>query len=263
MKKVFIVLLVVVLCLSSFGCGTRIVVGTATLNGVTAALSNTNIQRNKNGRTVITSDVKITNDSEDNIMVVKFTLSCLDKDGNELCALPFTYNGQDKAIAPGAMVEYQVGTQKSIDGDIKAVSIRLMETKTDAEVPPIHLPITGEFLYEALNNENLKNIVNEPPTKIVVGIDQGGYLREAVLSDSEVLAQAVELFTAIRIGEETDTCVTDNYNYIIFTWTDGSETRISLNLKNLEVSVYKRWHYYELENMDSFWNMASSMAQDA
>ena len=55
-------------------------------------------------------------------------------------------------------------------------------------------------------------------TPVSLHVDQGGYGRTATFGEGELLDEALELFCAIKIGEETDSWVTDNYNWIRFTW---------------------------------------------
>ena len=50
--------------------------------------------------------------------------------------------------------------------------------------------------------------------------------------------------------------VTDNYNWIRLVWEDGSESYISLNLRNLEHSIHSIPHIYRLENLEAFWSYA-------
>ncbi|MBO7709169.1 MAG: leucine-rich repeat domain-containing protein [Lachnospiraceae bacterium] len=120
-----------------------------------------------------------------------------------------------------------------------------------------HIPQKGEYLYQALGDENLEKIKEEPPAELSFHVDQGGYGRTATFTEGEALDRAVELLCGIRIGEESGEWVTDNYNGIYLTWKDGSYTGISLNLRNLEHSVHSTLHTYELENLDEFWSYAA------
>ena len=69
-------------------------------------------------------------------------------------------------------------------------------------------------------------------------------------------------FCAIKITDEVDEWVTDNYNWISFTWEDGSHTSISLNLCNLEYTIHSTPHTYELENLDAFWTYCAGYLEE-
>ena len=122
--------------------------------------------------------------------------------------------------------------------------------------------VTGDFLYQALGNEKLANIMNEPPVRLLFHVDQGGYGRTAVFSEGEALDQAVALLCNIRIGEETQEWVTDNYNWISAVWADGSEAFISLNLDSLEYYTDSETYLYKLENLGDFWSYCESYLED-
>ncbi len=66
----------------------------------------------------------------------------------------------------------------------------------------------------------------------------------------------------MKIGAESGEWVTDNYNWISFTWEDGSHTGISLNLNNLEYSVHSTPHTYTLENLDAFWSYCAGYLEE-
>ena len=130
------------------------------------------------------------------------------------------------------------------------------------EKPPVHIPQAGEYLYQALNDEKLANIKEEPPVELSFHVDLGGYGRTAVFKEKSALDQAVSLLCGIKIGEESGEWVTDNYNWIRLTWEDGTGTFISLNLNNLEYfteSVPRTWR---LEDLDKFWSYASGYLEE-
>ena len=55
--------------------------------------------------------------------------------------------------------------------------------------------------------------------------------------------------------------VTDNYNGMIFTFEDGTEIYLGLNLKNLEYQVYNGTRVYELEQFDEFWGWMNDLTE--
>ena len=205
--------------------------------------------------------VEIENTSDVPLMQVVYTVSLLDENGEVLRSYGETYTATDGAIEPGEKrVDVQQGCRWKDDGSPISLAIGIGTVSTIEEMPPVHLPERGEPLYAALGDEHLANIANEPPVSITVGIDQGGYLREAVYDTPDGVARMVGLFCKARIGAPTEEWVTDNYNYIWFEWADGTGSGISINLANLEFSAYGTYYMYELEDLGEFWSQAESDA---
>lgn len=128
------------------------------------------------------------------------------------------------------------------------------------ETPSVSLPQKGDYLYQAVNKEYLQNIREEQPVEIILRIDHMGAGEVADITDPDTIQQMVDLFCEIRIGDETQEWVTDNYNGVQFIFADGTKEGISLNLKNLELSVSKEYRMYELVDLDPFWNAMSKFA---
>ena len=196
-------------------------------------------------------------------MQVIYTFALIDENGEEFRSFGIVYDGEDKALQPHAKAgffhdEIKWGKQ-SIPA---AVEIGISNVKTETELPPAHVPEKGEYPYQALGDDKLANIKVEPPAELSFHVDQGGYGRTARFKEGEALDKAVELLCAIRIGEESDEWVTDNYNGIGLEWGDGSYTGISLNLSNLEYWVHTTPHTYELEHLDEFWDYCADYLKD-
>ena len=66
----------------------------------------------------------------------------------------------------------------------------------------------------------------------------------------------------IKDPHKVDEWVTDNYNWISLVWEDGSESYISLNLRNLEYPVHSNIHVYALENLGKFWSYAENYLKE-
>lgn len=257
------VLLIMIFILTACGGNLKVTQKSSELNDVTATLSSIKTSEVPNGSTVFEPEVTITNNSNENIMEVTYELKFFDKDGNEVTEILQTYNGQDKAIAPGETVSAEArGFQDTLDAPARTVTIEVTKVKNDTEVPPVKLPQKGEYLYEAVNNKKINNIKGEAPVRFIVGIDQGGYLREAVFEKEDDIQTAVDAFTTIKIGDETEESVTDNYNYIVMEWADGTSDGLSLNLHNLEISIYNKYHIYELEDLAALWSLAEANAEE-
>ena len=253
MKKKGLIILIMLTILS--GCSTlKAVKKESELNGVTVEIQDVSMKENskKPGHYVLTFNANIINNSTFPLMKVSYTVSILDKDGNVLRDISFFYQGVDKAVQVGESIKKQSGTQFDLDEKPYGYSVRVDETMDNVEMPEIHLPQPGENLYQALNSDNLSNIKENKPVKIALYIDHGGPRDIYEVSDAEKIDEIVDLFTKITIGKQTNEYVTDNYNSIGFTFADGQEVYISLNLYNLETRVYNQEHLYELNNLQAF-----------
>ena len=236
----------------------------STLDGVTVTLESASALRNpETGGFTYTFSGTLENNSDEGVMQVIYTFALIDENGEEFRSFGIVYDGEDKALQPNAKAgffhdEIKWGKQ-SIPA---AVEIGISNVKTETELPPAHVPETGEYLYQALGDDKLANIKVEPPAELSFHVDQGGYGRTARFKEGEALDKAVELLCAIRIGEESGEWVTDNYNGIGLEWGDGSYTGISLNLSNLEYWVHTTPHTYELEHLDEFWDYCADYLKD-
>ena len=233
----------------------------STLDGVSVELESVSMEyREKTGSTIFQVETKVTNGSDVDIMQVEYELSCLDAQGTVLDTFTCTYNGGDKALAPGESVIDEKGFQKKLDGEAATMGLELLSVTTAEEMPPVRLPQTGEYLYETLMlGAGMPDITKVKPDAIRFGIDQGGYLREALFDKGEPLDEAITAFSQIKVGDEVDEFVTDNYNYIELEF-GGTFYHVNLNLYNLEASAYDNWHIYQLENLEPLWNLAEANA---
>ena len=220
--------------------------------------------------------------SEDAFSYAKFPSSVVIPAGStvEKCAFSYCGGMQNVEIGSGAVIKsrafgYCDDLQQAICAEDVLIeedafeycpNLEISFSGTDAQTeggePSADTPVTGGYLYQALGNEKLANIMNEPPVELLFHVDQGGDGRTAVFSEGEALDQAVALLCNIRIGEETDEWVTDNYNWISAEWADGSETFISLNLNNLEYYKNSETYLYKLENLADFWSYCESYLEE-
>lgn len=120
----------------------------------------------------------------------------------------------------------------------------------------------GSLLYKSLNSEYMENIMTDKPVKIFMLIDHGGDQSVAYLTKEEDIDEFLSVFSKVKIGKETNEVVTDNYNGISFTFSDGEEVSISLNLKSLEIYSNGKYSYYELDKFDKLWKLINSLVED-
>ena len=232
-------------------------------DGVTVTLDTASAKRSENGGFQYSFSGTIENNSDEGIMQVVYTFTLIDENGEEFRTFSEIYDGEDTAIPPYTTIDFshddiRWGPQSVPVGVVFGIGT----VKTETELPPAHIPETGDFLYQTLDDENLENIKEEPPTELSFHVDQGGYGRTAVFEKGEELDKAVELLCNIKIAGEADEWVTDNYNWIGLNWEDGTSTCISLNLYNLEYFIHSAPHTYLLENLDEFWTYASGYLEE-
>ena len=261
---VLIVVLMIVITGCGFKHGLRLNNGTASRDGVTVTLKKATARRMSHpDRYDYTLGGTIENNSDEGIMKVIYTFAFYDKSGEEFRSFGIVYDGEDKAIPPHSKVDfYHDDIKWGVQSVPVSVSVGISSVLTETQLPPATLPQSGEYLFKALGDEKLAAITENPPAELSFHIDQGGYGRTAVFGKGEQLDQAVRLLCNIRIGEKTDEWVTDNYNWIRLVWEDGSETIISLNLRNLEFSAHSSIHTYRLENLNEFWTYASAYLEE-
>ncbi len=236
----------------------------ASLEGVTVTLEKATAVKNQKpeGFTYAFSGT-LENNSDEGIMRVIYTFSLIDEHGEAFRSFGEVFDGEDAALPPHAKIDFtHDGIKWGKQSVPAAVEIGISSVETEAELPPAHLPRAGEYLYRALGDEKLANIREELPVELSFHVDQGGYGRTATFKAGDALDNAVRLFCAIRVGEESNEWVTDNYNWIAFTWEDGSRTGISLNLNNLEYYVHSTPHTYGLVNLDAFWSYCDVYLKD-
>ena len=236
----------------------------AELDGVTAELETaTAVLSPGSGGYSYSFTGALENHTDEGIMQVIYTFTLLDEGGEAFRTFSKVYDGEDEALPPHTRMGFtHDGIKWGKQSVPAAVEIGISSVKTEAELPPAHVPETGDLLFRSLGDAKLANILEDKPAELSFHVDQGGYGRTATLGPGEALDRAVELFCAIRIGEESNEWVTDNYNWIGFTWADGSHTGISLNLDKLEYSIHSSLHVYELENLGPFWSYCADYLEE-
>lgn len=229
--------------------------------GVSAVLTSINEDHDsKNDFSLMSADVLIKNDSDIGIMSVRGKIFLYDANGDVMYEYPFSFNGQDTPIAPGGEKSISLLFRLPGQGGVKQASVIIIETKDEVELPPKHVPQQGEYLYQAVNNDYINNMGNNRPVKITVIIDHGGDRSFAVYDSSPDLDDMIINFMKIKIGEESYSFVTDNYNSVVFEFADGTEASISLNLTDLEISIYGTMRLFKLTDLGDFWKKATEDA---
>ena len=262
-RTVLLISVMISALLSLAGCGggkSLAVNGSpASMDGVPVTLEKAGAERkSKPDRYEYAFSGTIVNDTDEGIMKVTYTFALSDRDGKEFRSFAEIYDGVDTPIPPHSSVTFShEGIRWGAQSVPASVTIGISSVKTESELPAVQLPQAGELLVQALGDEKLAAIREDPPVEIAFHVDQGGYGRTAVFREGEELDKVVQLLSAVRIAGEAEEYVTDNCNWIRLTWADGSTSVLSLNLRNLEISVHSLPRVYALEGLDAFWTFAA------
>ena len=263
MKKKGLVLIIIMMLFSLFGCSNvKVVEKEVGLDDIKATINSISLKKNENtGYTVVEAKVKLTGNNDKGIVAVHGVYHFLDANDNETSTARFYYIRPNKPIEKGETIVVDDGFQSKIEGDVKKVYIEITEVKDSEQLPPKHLPEIGEYLYQALNSENLNNIKESLPTKVVYVYDQMGFRTYYTVEDPEDIQKVVNAFTNIKIKAETNSVATDSYNSIVFSFGD-KESYVSLMHAVLEVSVYNDIHNYELDGLGAFINLMKELGTE-
>ena len=260
MKKGLIILIVMAL-FSMVGCSNKLKVieGDKGLDEVIAQIQSISAKKNENtGYTLIEAKVKLTGNSDKGAVAIHGKYHFLDSNDNEVDTSNFYYIRVNKAIEKGETIIVEDGFQDKLEGEIKKVYLEITDVADVDELPPKHLPEAGEYLYQALNNEDINNIKEQLPTKIMYVYDQMGFRTYYTVEDPEAIQKAVAAFCNITIKGETFEMATDSYNSIVLTFGE-KEAYVSFCHAVLEVSVYNEHHGYELNNLGAFVNLMNEI----
>ncbi len=257
MKKLLSILLALGTLTAMLGCRNKPAVTEGEKDGVRVTLENVSYKKMNARDTLVLMDVTVDNGTKKDLSEVFFAADYLDEKGN-LIASGLHFYSEDEAVPAGGSAKKEESRFVMEFGGKtpSSVNVRVTSVKTTEERPLMHVPEQGEYLYQAMSDEKLANIRKEPPKEMEIGIDQMGYLRTAVFTAEDGLEEAVNLFTEIKIGSPDAPDVTDNYNYILFTWKDGSKSIIHIDLNVLTCEINGRYRTYDLENLGPLFALA-------
>ena len=184
----------------------------------------------------VTVAYTLTNHGERALTQLNFNVGYLDADGTDLRGKPiYVMIGlMTEPVQPGESRDF-VKTHY-FDGAEKAAAVTLtpIDVKDEAELPPWTEPRPGNLLLEFCNyapfSAHFENLDANPPVEMVVRRDE----QESVVTTDpdEILAQ-IESFKNMRVGEESDTRVTDSGIYYSFTMADGTTWDMSFEAPGL------------------------------
>jgi len=233
------------------------------LDGVKVTITDLKSEYNKNTKsTIFEIKFRFDNNSDKDISSINWKKEMLDKEGNVMSSFVFVWLAENEPLHPGESANHEFAWQEVIEGDsLDMIRLSVDSYTTDEEQATVQFPKIGEYLYQCYGGEHLANIKENPPVRIQVVIDHMGAREFADITDPETIKRFVDAFVKIKVLEETQEFVTDNYNGVGFTFSDGKEVYLSLNLKNLEVSIKNTTHMYVLENLGEFWGLCNEYAE--
>ena len=235
-------------------------ISSSELDGVRVILTGISFEERSRNWTAVRPQAVVENGSANGITEVTYCIFILDEDGNEIGKTTECYAGIDRVLLPGESTDAGVhGCQLQFARKPAGAEVKILGSKSEAELPPVRLPHPGEFLYQALGDEKIANIPEDPPVSITCHTDRGGVGHDASYTEENGLKEAMRAFCAIRIRGKTDVWVTDNYNWISLEWKDGTKKMIRLNMYNLELHVHNREFIYQLDGIQNLFMMSASM----
>ncbi len=260
MNRKYIPAVCTAVCALLFGACASALKCSDTKDGITVEMKSASFT-NKGIKTV-TPDLSIINSSEEDITGVSYEVTFYDAEEAELETIRMFWRCDEEPLKAGSSVHDTDSRYTHNNADqAKSAKLVITDIKTAKDYPPDRVPKKGEYLYQATGDEKLAAIQEQKPVKIVAGIDQSGYVRTATFED-ELLEEAIDAFVKIRLGDDDAPMVTDNYNYVVFYWEDGTTSGINLNLKYLELQANGRYHSYYLENLGEFWSLVNEHLVD-
>ena len=204
----------------------------------------------------VTPEVLFQNETGKDIMKVRYMMIFFDAEGNELGSEGMFFAVDEPLPDGGEAVQDDCRFPLKYTEVPDHAEIRVLEYKTAEDIPPIHVPKEGEYLYKALNCGNLNALPDLLPKRITVHVDRMGYEQKAVFEAGNGLEEAVDAFMRIRVGEDDAPSVTDNYNWFLFEWEDDTSYMIRLSQYSLEYKTNACFHIFYLLDSEEFWAMA-------
>lgn len=217
--------------------------------------------RNIPGPVGVDLHLTLKNTSSSAISKISFQAEVRDPDGAVLEVIERSWNGYD--IPLGTQEELGCRGYRSYNSEtvppVLSVQVRITQVLTAEQLPPVHRPAAGEYLYQALSNSHIANMKEHPPVSADLTIDRMGARSVAHVTEENGLSDVIDAFLKIKIRNDHGAAVTDNYNSIRFTFEDGETAGISLLLKNLTLPMRNGEVCYELDDFEPFWNLMSRL----
>lgn len=227
------------------------------LNGIEVSGSGEYRYRNIPGIVGVTLLLDIKNASSIEVSEIDLQAEVKDPEGNVLAVIETQWNGCDIPLAIQETVGlrgYRGYESQTVPPGLSA-HVRVTKVLSVKELPPVHRPQAGEYLYLALSNDHMARIKENPPVSIKVGIDRMGGRKASEVTEENALAELVDAFTEVRIRNNHGAFITDNYNHIHFMFADGEEYGINLVMRNMTLPMRNGTVCFELDNFEPFFKL--------
>lgn len=254
MKKRVIAMIILGTAGMLTGCSTKPVSCKTTSEDITVELSDISWKSMNERDSRITALGVITNQKEEAVSRVFYTVTFFDRKEEVLDEVRMFYVG-DEAIEPGGSITMECSAIGKLKQKPAEARVEITDIKTVAEMPVERVPQPGEFLYELYDDVHLKQIKENPPVTIEAYIDRMGFGQKAVFTKEDGLDAALDAFLQMKLGADNAPMVTDNYNYIRLIWADDTSIMFRFNLYALELQANGRYHSYYVEQSEPFWNL--------
>ena len=250
MKKILILMLAIFLC----SCSTNKLTssGNTALDGVSITADVVK-EKSKNGNTIYHVHNEYQNDSDRDISEIRYELVFLDKNGDELFVFSNSWNAYNEPLKNGDSITDEISFQKEYNAD--KLNARVVEVSDTSKKEAVHLPESGEYLYQAVNNGLINNIGSEMPEKVEIIIDHMG-AQDITTIEADQMEDFIRSFMKVRIAGESSYFVTDNYNGIQFYFKGGSKVYLPFILYSYEIMVEGKEFLYELLDAEEMWAYA-------
>ncbi|MBP5280709.1 MAG: hypothetical protein J6Z03_09515 [Erysipelotrichaceae bacterium] len=190
---------------------------------------------------------QLRNDSEKELTSITFQIDFLADDVLLHSDREFWY-GVDHALGKGMSEAYQSGFQTRMDKAPEKIGLSVTETKDVSELPLYHLPLPGEYLYQAINDDHINHIDEQLPSAVIVQRGSVAGIRSDRIEDPEQIRQLVGSFCRMQIVGRVYQMVTDNDNGLFFEFPDGYKYGVRFNMDNLELYVHRRYYLYAVKS---------------
>ena len=196
-------------------------------------------------------EFKVSNESDRDLTMLRYEVQYYDAEGNLL----HTQNAErTRRLKAGSSDVEIVYAEIPVPKDT-GFGVRILDAVLDGETTDSEPLKEGAYLYESLGNEAMAHMKETLPVFIEVYLDEEGNGSYVRFEEAEV-QEAVDAFTAIKIGKEEPLFTTDSDHFIDFFFDNGEEYKVLINNRALCYPVGNKTQLYQLDGIDAFMNLA-------
>lgn len=229
--------------------------------GIEAKITGTFFELNDaDERVISTTDCEFVNHNKKTLQRIDYVLYFWNEKGGLIYKKACTFDAAEMPVGYEETADDTQTVAFDSPSEPAFTSVEVLSVLMDAESAAERVPEQGDYLYLSMNDPSLETIAEYPPEIIRVWLDVSGSRREADITYPLMIQRAVQDFMKIRVGEEINEIITDNYNGFSLIFADGHEAVFDLNGWNLEFRIGDELHIFELEEFDDFhWILVSAV----